>query len=85
MYYTFNIIEIEMHIKIDPTILSINDELAFNLTKSFDLASTAATQTYHKVSIIPAIATITALSEFVISLSNKLTKNCSKKYQYFWV
>ena len=59
--------EIEIQIRIVPTILLIEDVLAFNLTNSFDLASVAATNTYHIVSIIPAIATITALSLLVIS------------------
>ena len=54
--------EIEIQIKIDPIILSIKNVLAFNLTNSFDLASVAATNTYHIVSIIPATATKTALS-----------------------
>ena len=67
MFYTFNNREIEMQIKIDPIILSIEDALAFILTNSFDLASVTATNTYHMVSIIPAIATITALSLLVIS------------------
>ena len=51
-----------MQIKIDPIILSIKNVFAFNLNNSFDLASVAATKTYHIVSIIPAIATITAFS-----------------------
>ena len=57
-----------MHINTKPTILSIKYELSLNLTNNLDLASKAATKTYHKVSIIPAIDTITALSVLVISL-----------------
>ena len=56
-----------MPIKMDPPILSIKYELAFSLTNKLDLANTAATNTYHRVSIIPAIATITVLSEIVNS------------------
>ena len=56
-----------MPIKIDPPILSIKDELAFSLTNKLDLASTTATNTYHRVSINPAIATITDLSKAFIS------------------
>ena len=67
MFIKLSNIEKEMQIKIDPTILSIKDALVFNLTKSFDLASVTATNTYHIVSIIPAIVTITALSLLVIS------------------
>ena len=72
-----------MHTKIKPTILFISSEFAFNLYNKLDLASMTATHTYHKVSIIPAIDTITALSVLVISLLINWLKIAAKKTNIF--
>lgn len=72
-----------MPIKIDPPILSIKDELAFSLTNKLDLASTTATNTYHRVSINPAIATITDLSKAFISFLINWLKTAAKNTNIF--